>query len=799
MDISIPKIWQRVGMRSWHEEAKAEGLVTPPGPGPFLLVLHWPASASYLAVTARQGKDQFCPSPDDVVKMLEEHRIPKDRIPAALLKRRCNCLARVVSPGDMITLEFLINTNDPHFLEEAGTGEAGGTTREIEVLAVAAGEGGSPRIQVGALHVHLEPAAPMVKYDGYVALDLGNTNSTLVCLHAENEGHAWDVDLINVEQTLDPSPIPSAVRLTEFEPAPDDDPDHMETAVCKVGNAALDGVGGWLVLGAKRILAEADPNVRHDLWLGGQRYSVGKTLPAEVFLSEMFRAFHREKFEVPRQLAITHPTTFSPWEIEQLRQAVVQGWRRSLGATAKSYDPKRLTNPDLPHLLIDEASAAAFYFLYRDFLDVPGGLDLMHYLYPEGLNLLVYDCGGGTTDIALVHIQVHRGDASKGHRTSRMTIEVLGRTGHRSFGGDDITVAAFRVLKARVAAQLLGNTKVPYPEMPNEAGRLPTFLSERRKDMNTAVPTEFSRDNLSLGDNRRRMATTELLWKWAERFKIELGKESPAKVKHAEAMKGLIENLEAHHREAGTSNLDKERITRAIQGGIEIHREEIDALIREPLEQSIQYANRMIAAKLGKPDSPGGEVHRVYVVGNASRYPLIGTLIEQQLDVRFVTQRLGKVRGEDLKNSVAKGAALALQLMTRAQNIEIDFDRRLNRKLPFDVTFWNPTAGGHRSLFKEHQDYEQLIEKPLPVPKSRETEDEKRREVVLSRRWPGDEAPKQYLRFKFSEIIRGPLVVWFDTAKFKFAMRDDGVSGPDVFGEEIEKAAYVAPMQSGKL
>ena len=130
---------------------------------------------------------------------------------------------------------------------------------------------------------------------------------------------------------------------------------------------------------------------------------------------------------------------------------------------SRIFDAKRLVNPVLPQLIIDEASAAAFYFIYRDFLDAPGGLDLLLYLYPDGLNLLVFDCGGGTTDIALVHVRVERGSARRGRRTSKLNIEVLGRTGHRTFGGDDITIAAFRVLKARLAARLLGHSGLCYP------------------------------------------------------------------------------------------------------------------------------------------------------------------------------------------------------------------------------------------------------------------------------------------------------------------------------------------------
>ena len=117
---------------------------------------------------------------------------------------------------------------------------------------------------------------------------------SFACTH--ELGHASDTELVEVEHPADHSPIPSAVRLIKFDPPPEDAPDQMEMAECQVGEAALRGTGGWLVLGAKRILADADPNALHDFWLGGHQYTVRKTLPAELFLSEIFRAFHREKF-----------------------------------------------------------------------------------------------------------------------------------------------------------------------------------------------------------------------------------------------------------------------------------------------------------------------------------------------------------------------------------------------------------------------------------------------------------------------------------------------------------------------
>jgi len=802
MDISIPNIWQRVGRRSWHQEVKAEGLVGCPMTEEFLLVLHWPVTASYIELFIHRGKEEFAADSSTVLELLRQHQIPQERVPAVLLKGRSHCRALVVGPQDKIALEARINTDDLDFLEEASETEGSTLTQEIEVLAVSpATDSGPPRVEVGALHLHLEPAAPMRKYDGYVALDLGNTNSTIVHLQALGEGHARDIKIPKVEPTDDPGPIPTAVRVTRLKQEYEDDPDRMEEADCLVGNAALDATAGWLVLGAKRILANADPNIGHDFWLERQRYTVRKTLPAELFLSELFRAFHREEFCVSRQIAITHPATFLPREIDQLRQAVTQGWRRSLGAESRNYDSTKLVNPELPQLIIDEASAAAFYFLYRDFLDAPGGLDRLHYLYPEGLNLLVYDCGGGTTDIALVHARVRHGKSRKGQRSAKLAIEVLGRTGHRFFGGDNITIAAFQVLKAKIATRLSGKHLLPYPEIPDNVAELSDFLRLQDKPINAAVPTKFDRDRLGLSEQYRRMETTAFLWQWAERFKIELGRNNPASVEHAEASSKLIHNLAEHHKETGTQNLTEDRIYNSLKGPkIEIHGEEIDALIEEPLKQSIDYANHMIKAKLGRPGSPGGEVHIVYVVGNASRYPAVRKALEKYLEVPFLAQRMGKVGGEDLKNSVAKGAALALRLTSQAQAMDIDFDRRLNQKLPYDITFRYGIAGGYKDIYLEHDDFDQLTEKFLPVPESTGSEETKdRNRVTLSRRWPGDEEPKKFLDFQFTSVIQGPLAVWYDPFKHCFLMRDDGGGGAEVKGQEIEKATYVAPVQSGEI
>ena len=104
-------------------------------------------------------------------------------------------------------------------------------------------------------------------------------------------------------------------------------------------------------------------------------------------------------------------------------------------------------------LFLDEATAAAFYFLYRDFFNCTGRIEAFNYLYPNGVNVCVTDFGGGTTDVGLVHCRLEK-VASSYHAEADestswvMRIHVLGRTGERLFGGDNITIAVFRFLKA---------------------------------------------------------------------------------------------------------------------------------------------------------------------------------------------------------------------------------------------------------------------------------------------------------------------------------------------------------------
>ena len=145
-------------------------------------------------------------------------RDPPERVPSAITTRRCYCLAGVVTEGDLVTVDLAVDTDHSDFLDDGDAAQEPRLTREIGVVAVTSDGTGNARVSVGSLHLHLEPVRPMRKYDGYVALDLGNTTSTLVWLDATDVGHADRVEVLNVEGVRRAASIPTAIRFLKFDP-----------------------------------------------------------------------------------------------------------------------------------------------------------------------------------------------------------------------------------------------------------------------------------------------------------------------------------------------------------------------------------------------------------------------------------------------------------------------------------------------------------------------------------------------------------------------------------------------------
>ena len=117
----------------------------------------------------------------------------------------------------------------------------------------------------------------------------------------------------------------------------------------------------------------------------------------------------------------------------------------------------------------DEATAAAIYYVWREVGADPvcGMNGLMARCRKDRhgrsyQNILLYDLGGGTTDIALIQLIYEElpifgpdDDRGNGGRYFRITPRLLGTTGHRYIGGDLITLWLFRLVKSKLADCLL--------------------------------------------------------------------------------------------------------------------------------------------------------------------------------------------------------------------------------------------------------------------------------------------------------------------------------------------------------
>jgi len=639
------------------------------------------------------------------------------------------------------------------------------------------------------LRIRLTPCLPMPTYPGCVALDLGNTNTTMVYGSVDAWGELA-ARLVKYRPSVAPNegPLPSALRVVRRH-APPRAGDYFGYE-CLVGREALAQSNGHLMLGAKRLLSDdATSSKESVLSLNGQPVAVPHREPVELFLAEVFRAFYNHAKRYPTRMTLTCPTTFSGWEVEQLRQAVYHAWRRSLGLPALADDDPTLS-AEVDRLVanvIDEASAAAFHFLYRDYFTGPGRLPIFRYLYPNGMHMLLYDCGGGTTDISLVKAEAVR--------DKKVQITVLGRAGHRQFGGDAITAAVFRILKAKIAGLRSGIVKFP------ELGRIRAGLDAQADAIDSAVPTRYEFDALTDQRDRSR-ALTMVLWQIAEGIKCGLSEKSPAMELKNAPNKELLIDL-------------KNRLGFVQQDlkveGIVIRAAEVNELIDDDIRETIRYANQLIRRSLS-----GGlaEVDAVYVVGNASLYPRIKDLMKQRnggLNVRFIEERMQHVPPEDLKNAVAKGALLAMNATKHLQGFSIDFDKELVNRLPFSITYRSLDDLNDQVLFPENAPYHKLVAPRVfrVVPGSPEGDANGRSEtqqgatVLLKRLWPGDSDEKatRYLSFTFAESVGGEVRVYYDLERKRFIMEE--TSNPlgqgGVEGLPPDEQPYRSPPESGAL
>ena len=201
----------------------------------------------------------------------------------------------------------------------------------------------------------------------------------------------------------------------------------------------------------------------------------------------------------------------------------------------------------------DEAVSAAIFFLMREFgatLDI--GLEAFKARCRRHKNrwlqnVLVFDIGGGTTDMALIRLTLEEvnpfgdnEDRGAGGRYYVMTPELLGSSGHMQLGGELATLRTFLLLKATIAdhlltlagpdggplaAQLSSLDKpfigadghyVPGSVVEHVLSQDDIYYSAALDAAEAIIPTRWKQDS-------KRLQSFYTLWEHAEEAKIHLG------------------------------------------------------------------------------------------------------------------------------------------------------------------------------------------------------------------------------------------------------------------------------------
>ncbi len=535
-------------------------------------------------------------------------------------------------------------------------------------------------------------------------------------------------------------------------------------------------------------------------------------VPGELLFSYVYQQFRRAQKGWPDDVVLTYPTTYSPRELLQLQKAAALGWLRAMGLPQSEENAQGdaggdgtlqelgarvrqwLQNPDTPcpliGLALDEATAAAFYYLYRRVFDLHGGLVRFRYLYPNGIHMLLVDIGGGTTDIALVRA------VSPSHEPHNLYVEILNRSGLRRFGGDAMTREICRLLKAKLQGHIrrvrqLPNTPAPLPTQlsPAQARQTVETYIARLRDADPKdelVPTRFDPNRMD-EDNLQRRTCFHSLWRLAEEIKRRLSES--AKDNRGRSVR--LRDLDPALLRADTSPLIAgilRSIPQQVQSSLlnqiadtTISRSEVDPLLREPLERMVQQCNRLIMDQMDKDLEAGIGINWVILSGNGSLYPFCREILEEKLCVPYVDQKM-YCEEHNLKYAVAKGATLARMVERVPRTLQIRFNSRLCDLLPFDVGYHDMRTGRHRVLFSAMTSYRQLESQCQAVDlrsvasgeASVEAGQQLGRVFNLERRFPGEEEHRwePYLSYEFKEPLSGQIEISYVSAEGYFRVVD---------------------------
>jgi molecular chaperone DnaK (HSP70) len=288
---------------------------------------------------------------------------------------------------------------------------------QSEIHFGVAGNGSLPLLSVPITLNVLTPRP----YRGSVGIDFGTTNSVVALQDLDSREVTLATDLSLGEQqipTKDAHLIPSVLVLGKLPKVGSTEPNY---SIGRRAQREAPASPGRTVRAVKRLLGSSS-----ELRLDGQEFKPEDIASLIVrrlieYAERHLLALHGRAFEI-REAVITVPSAFFDAQIQAIEKAC-----RSAGISiGLSSAPE--SRGALGGAVLYEPVAAALFFIQHLRAEAP----FEKVKRPKGLNMLIYDHGGGTLDLALVRVT-----SSRANRDAWI-VEVLATAGSALVGGDTL-------------------------------------------------------------------------------------------------------------------------------------------------------------------------------------------------------------------------------------------------------------------------------------------------------------------------------------------------------------------------
>jgi molecular chaperone DnaK (HSP70) len=507
-------------------------------------------------------------------------------------------------PTSAITYPLVIPSGQYHQVTYAAA-EVGEGSRHVK-LTVVTNTPGAERQKDLYLEVVVRP---MPVFDGVLAIDFGTTNSC--CAFTERGGRQGMIPIDDDRSVLKPTTASSTILYKHlFENGEKD----YEVGSRAYGLSFLPAYAFSAVRQVKRRLGRTehydirfvnDPD-KHESYLS-------REVAADILRRILDRAEETVKGEI-KTCTISHPSRFALRQIDDLKAALV-----SCGI--KEEDIRTVHEP----------VAAALSFIQQE--EVTNRYRKYH--------LMVYDFGGGTTDVTLMRVENER----QPNGVVNVTPVVLGATGDPCLGGEDVTEVVMKLTHEKCE----------------------NYLRTEYKDAGSHV-VPFNAENFN--DQRKKQLAQEnrnRLRQWAEAAKIAIstyGNDHVAQLEKDAMIDGVNIRLLLPKRLPLAVIMDNKDVETFPHEKIVPQQEEINRELEPKIADVIELMKRL--ARNNDIDSP--EV--IMLSGKSSAMPIVEELIRKNFPNSAVE------RPPDLKECVVRGARDITESEETFVKVRVKFTRK---------------------------------------------------------------------------------------------------------------------------